>query len=87
MVNEIENQSWIGRTVSITYSPDSGLIGRSGMVADETRETITILENDNQIVIGKKSIKFKINDSQSIIDGALMRQRPEERIYRNKRSM
>ena len=45
MVSAPLNQSWIGRDMIVTSSPDAALIGRSGLVVDETRETITMLEN------------------------------------------
>ena len=86
MVNALLNQSWIGRDMIVTSSPDSALIGRSGLVIDETRETITILENDREVVLGKNSIEFNIGSSNATIVGALSRQRSEDRIYRNHRS-
>ena len=45
MVSAPLNQSWIGRDMIVTSSPDAALVGRSGLVVDETRETITMLEN------------------------------------------
>ncbi len=86
MVNVALNQSWIGRNIIVTSSPDSTFVGRSGLVLDETRETITLLEGDRKVTFGKSSIEFKIGDSDVAIDGKLVRQRPEDRIYRNKRS-
>jgi RNase P/RNase MRP subunit p29 len=59
------------------------LVGRSGLVIDETRETITLSEGDSQIVLGKKSINFQIDGDESIIVGGLVRQRSEDRINRN----
>ena len=78
----IANQSWIGRDLVVTASPDESLIGRNGLVVDESRETITLLEGGREIILGKSSIEFNIGGSDSTIVGALMRQRAEERIYR-----
>ena len=86
MVSAVLNQSWIGRDICVTSSSDAALIGRSGLVVDETRETITMLENNREVTLGKNSIEFKIGDSDVVIDGKLVRQRSEDRIYRNKRS-
>ena len=86
MVSAPLNQSWIGRDMIVTSSPDAALVGRSGLVVDETRETITMLENDREVTLGKNSIEFKIGDSDVTIVGKLVRQRSEDRIYRNKRS-
>ncbi|MCH1526821.1 MAG: ribonuclease P protein subunit [Candidatus Poseidoniaceae archaeon] len=84
MVNAALNQSWIGRDMIVTSSPDAALIGRNGLVVDETRETITMLENDREVILGKNSIEFKIGSSDATIKGMLVRQRSEDRIYRNK---
>ena len=82
----IANQSWIGRDLVVTASLDESLIGRNGLVVDESRETITLLEGGREIILGKSSIEFNIGGSDSTIVGALMRQRAEERIYRKHRS-
>ena len=42
-------------------------------------------ENGNQVVLGKASIKFTIDDSDVVIDGALVGQRPENRTHRKYR--
>ena len=86
MSNSVLNQSWIGREATIVSSTDPNHVGRTGMVADETRETITLLENNKAVVFGKSSIDFKLGDSDVPIVGSLMRQRAEDRIYRNHRS-
>lgn len=86
MTNALLHQSWIGRDMTVTSSPDKALVGRNGLVVDESRETITILENDREVVLGKNSIEFKIDSSNATIVGMLVRQRSEDRIYRNKRS-
>ena len=86
MTNALLHQSWIGRDMTVTSSPDKALVGRTGLVVDESRETITILENDREVVLGKNSIEFKIGSSNATIVGTLVRQRSEDRIYRNKRS-
>ena len=86
MVNVLLNQSWIGREMIITSSPDAALVGRNGLVVDETRETITLLENNREVILGKSSIEFNLGGSDVAIVGKLMRQRSEDRIYRNYRS-
>jgi len=86
MVNALLNQSWIGRDMIVTSSPDIGLVGRSGLIVDETRETITLLENNREVILSKSSIEFNLGGSDATIVGMLMRQRSEDRIYRNYRS-
>lgn len=82
----VQNQSWIARELVITSSNDESLIGRSGLVIDETRETITLLENNKQVIFGKSSIEFNIGGSDATVVGKLVRQRSEDRIYRKIRS-
>ena len=86
MANSNYNQSWIGRAIEVKSSSDASLVGRKGLVIDESRETITLLENDRQVVFGKASINFNIDGTDSIINGSLVRQRAEDRIYRKYRS-
>ena len=86
MVSGPLNQPWIGRNMIVTSSPDSALVGRNGLVVDETRETITLLENNKQVIFGKSSIEFNIGGSDATIVGKLVRQRSEDRIYRKIRS-
>ena len=81
----IYNSTWIGEQLTVVSSPDSSLMGRSGVVVDESRETITIIEGSNEINLGKQSIDFKIGDSDVVINGARVGQRPEDRINKKDR--
>ncbi len=83
MVNALLNQPWIGRDIYIASSSDSTLVGRSGLVLDETRETITMLEGGREVILGKASIKFNLDGGNAVIRGSLVRQRSEDRIHRN----
>jgi RNase P/RNase MRP subunit p29 len=81
----IYNSTWIGEQLTVVASPDSSLLGRIGVVLDESRETITILEENNEISLGKQSIDFKIGNSDVVINGARVGQRPEDRINKKYR--
>jgi len=81
---DIKNQTWIGRQLAVISSSDNTLQGRSGIVVDETRETILIAQSSADARLSKRVIEFTIDDS-SIIKGALVRQRAEDRIHRNYR--
>jgi RNase P/RNase MRP subunit p29 len=61
------------------------LVGRSGQVIDETKNTLVLLEGDNSVTFGKAAITFTIDDSDVIIQGALVSQRPEDRTHRKYR--
>jgi RNase P/RNase MRP subunit p29 len=81
----IYNNTWIGSMMSIVESNDPTLIGRSGIVLDETKNTLVILEKDNSVRIGKSSITFTLDNSDVVVQGALVGQRPEDRTNRKYR--
>ena len=79
------NQPWIGRSMTITSSTDATLTGRTGIVVDETRNTVALLEGDQHLVLNKASITFTVDDNDVVIQGAMVGQRPEDRIHRTYR--
>ena len=81
----IYNNNWLGKTLNVIYSNDETLVSKQGLVIDETKKTITIQEDGRLVKLGKSSIKFTINDSDVVIDGALVGQRPENRTHRKYR--
>ena len=81
----IYNNNWLGKTLNVIKSNDETLVSRQGLVIDETKKTITIQEDGRLVKLGKSSIKFTINDSDVVIDGTLVGQRPENRTHRKYR--
>ena len=81
----IYNNNWLGKTLNVIQSNDSTLVSKQGLVIDETKKTITIQEDGRLVKLGKSSIKFTISDSDVVIDGALVGQRPENRTHRKYR--
>lgn len=79
------NSTWIGSKMNIVESNDPTLIGRTGLVLDETKNTLVMLEKDSQIRIGKAGIKFTLDNSDVVVQGALVGQRPEDRTNRKYR--
>ena len=82
---DMYNESWIGRSMTVTSSTDPTLIGRKGIVVDETRNTVALLEGDHRLVLNKASITFTVDDTDVVIQGAMVGQRPEDRIHRKYR--
>ncbi|MEL0331984.1 MAG: ribonuclease P protein subunit [Candidatus Poseidoniales archaeon] len=82
---DVYNESWIGRSMTISTSTDPTLTGRQGIVVDETRNTLALLEGDQRLVLNKASITFTVDDSDVVIQGAMVGQRPEDRIHRTYR--
>ena len=77
------NKTWIGQLLTVVSSTDPTLVGRSGNVIDETQKTVTIIENGQERLLGKASIEFTLNDGTTVLTGASLRQRPEDRMRRN----
>ena len=82
---ESYNQSWIGRSMTVVSSTDSTLVGRQGMVVDESRNTVPLLEGERTLVLNKASITFTVGDDDVAIQGAMVGHRPEDRIHRTYR--
>jgi RNase P/RNase MRP subunit p29 len=81
----IYNSTWIGSMMKIVESNDPTLGGRNGIVSDETKNTLVILEGNESVRIGKSSIKFTLGNSNVVVQGALVGQRPEDRTNRKYR--
>jgi RNase P/RNase MRP subunit p29 len=81
----VYNNNWLGKTLNVISSLDNTLVGRQGMVVDESQKTITIKEDGKVVKLGKASIKFTITDSDVVIDGTMVGQRPENRVHRKYR--
>ena len=77
------NTTWLGQLLTVVSSTDPTLVGRSGNVIDETQKTVTIIENGLERLLGKASIEFTLNDGTTVLTGASLRQRPEDRMSRN----
>ncbi|MFW6378555.1 MAG: ribonuclease P protein subunit [Nanoarchaeota archaeon] len=73
------SQSYIGKNVVITTAPNASIIGRSGVIVDETKYSFVIHANGQDTIrILKKSATFMIEGV--VIDGDTIMKRPEERI-------
>lgn len=82
---EIYNTTWIGTTLNVVESNDPTLLGRSGIVLDETKNTLVLLDGDAHVTLGKAAITFTIDNSDVVIQGAFVGQRPEDRTHRKYR--
>ena len=82
---EIYNNTWIGTALNVVGSSDPTLVGRSGIVLDETKNTLVLLDGDARVTLGKAAITFTIDNSDVVIQGAFVGQRPEDRTQRKYR--
>lgn len=77
-------QELIGLNITIIEAKNQDLIGLKGKIIDETKNTITIEEQDKTKKIVKDQIIFntEFNNKKIQIDGKLLVGRPEERLKR-----
>ena len=81
----VRNLPWLGRCISVVSSNDPTLVGNSGLIIDETMRTIMIQQGGQQLTMAKNVIRFTIDEGEDVIDGSLVKQRPEDRIHRRYR--
>jgi RNase P/RNase MRP subunit p29 len=82
-MSNLIHMPWLARRLTVTDSTDPTLIGVSGTVQDETRRTIRVMTESGPLTLAKDVIRFTIDDEE--IDGAIVTQRPEDRINRRYR--
>ena len=84
MTNQI-NLPFLARTLTVQSSTDSQLTGLSGLVVGESRQMIKLEVDGITRSVAKNTIKFTLDSNDEIIQGAMVCQRPEDRIHRNYR--
>jgi len=77
---EIVRMSWLGSNLKVVESSDSSLLDVFGTVVNESRNMLVVRSSSGDRKISKSVIKFTIDDSE-VIDGQVVRQRPENRIH------
>ena len=76
---------FIGLETTIVKSSNPDVVGLSGKVVDETRNTLTILQDNTEKVIVKDTsvFEFVLPDKTVVeIDGKVIMGRPEDRLKR-----
>ena len=76
---------FLARNLTVKGSPDTQLLGLSGMVVGETRRSIAIDVDGKIKTLAKNVIEFTLDEESELIQGAMVCQRPEDRIHRNYR--
>lgn len=74
----------VGNSAQVVRSSDSSLVGRSGSVVEETKNTITLLtQNGSCIKIAKSVIVLKMNggtQNERLLEGSQIIGTPADRI-------
>ena len=76
---------FLARNLTVKASPDAHLVGLSGTVVGETRRTIALDVGGETKTLAKYVIEFTLDNEGELIQGAMVCQRPEDRIHRNYR--
>ena len=76
---------FLARNLTVKASPDTHLVGLSGTVVGETRRTIALDVGGDTKTLAKNVIEFTLDSEGDLIRGAMVCQRPEDRIHRNYR--
>jgi len=74
---------WIGLEITIKQSPDPKLNGLSGLVRDETRNTLVVETQGRIRRIAKPNTVFiaKLPTGETMtVEGSILKHRPEDRI-------
>ena len=86
----IVQHEFIGLETKISKSSNPNVVGISGKVVDETRNTLVILHKGERKVIVKDIAVFDFIMSDATIvriDGKVIRGRPEDRIKKRPRRL
>jgi len=78
---DIVKDELIGRYVQIKECTDPTIVGMSGVIIDETKNTFLIETKNKQKRIAKKSaaFEFEYNMKKILIKGSRLMYRPEDR--------
>lgn len=81
-MKSITKHELIGSSVEIVDSSNKSNVGIKGKIIDETKNTITIQQNNKQKRLFKNNIMLiiKIKDKRYKIKGKLLAQRPKDRL-------
>ena len=87
MASEIELHELIGRKVRVSKSASRNIIGLSGLVVDETKNTLVVKTAGGEKSVPKAQCEFEFEyEGKPVrVDGARICFRPEDRAKKVKR--
>ena len=75
-------EEFLGRKVIVENHSDQSIAGTSGIVIDETRETMLLSSSGGIKRVAKNNAMFKFEDG--VLNGDLLKYRPQDRIKKVK---
>lgn len=72
----------IGLETEILDSTNKQIVGLCGKILDETKSMFTLDTKNGLKMIPKKNSRwqFNLNESQAVLDGAMLNRRPQDRL-------
>ncbi|MBU2637545.1 MAG: ribonuclease P protein subunit [Nanoarchaeota archaeon] len=79
--SNIARHELIGLEIEVVAAKNKSLVGRKGVILDETRDTLKIKEKTKEITMMKNAIVFRtqVGGNTVEIDGSCLAGRPEDR--------
>ncbi len=79
---DLPRHELIGLKCKVVRSTNPSLLGKEGMVVDETKNLIVLLKLKREYKIPKKEVTFQfLLDGDPVeVDGKFLKKRPEDRI-------
>ncbi len=84
---EIELHELIGLKLLVAKAASQGLIGISGTVVDETRNTLVVQTRSGEKIVPKAgcTLEFQFRGKKEIVQGSRICFRPEDRLKKVKK--
>lgn len=80
MMDALEKKEFIGKKIRIIRSNNESLVGKEGMIVDESKNTIDIISKEKTEKIIKSQVWLFFVDEGEILDGKKLTKRPHERL-------
>ena len=90
ITSSIVQREFIGLETSVVNSSNPAMVGISGRVVNETRNTLTVKQNNKLKVIAKDTsiFNFILTDGTIVeIEGKVIKGRPESRLKKRPRRL
>ena len=90
ITSSIVQREFIGLKTTVVNSSNPAMVGISGRVVNETRNTLTIKQNNKMKVIAKDTsiFNFILTDGTIVeIEGKVIKGRPESRLKKRPRRL
>ena len=82
-LNNLLAYDFVGKQIYVTGSNCKSLIGKKGIIINETKNTFIVETNNHLLKLLKTQIRFKINETDIEINGKNIVKTSDERLKSN----